>query len=432
MTLHATDFLRHADPREVALPGLLSFRGIERLIVHTLADQSLLKEIGLVGNVFIVPHGIPAPRHLSDIDDIASRRQRLSHDLRDGRHSTVPRALAQILSDRLLTGNFWVGTFGFLLPHKGLCELVEAVRILHDAGHTGLRVLMLCATLDQRSEPFAEELQKAIVKNRLETAVVLMRDYIATTDVFAMLNAMDLVTYTYSKTAESVSGAVRSGVAAERPILTTPLLIFQELRSFAFTTKDVDSQSIAEAMAPLLADRVHLESRLDTQRQWVRERNWSRISGRFSNMIEGVVAERRLAEPTQRQDTPMRQATRDDRGDPDALPICPPGVRQPVTGRSMSWMARIYCLTRSIDTSSFGSNLSQASTAVVWRRVRTGLEKDRCAGERAFASRPTRPILSVREYSARTGRWASGHSGRPVDRPFPLCKSSPDSRNPRT
>jgi glycosyltransferase involved in cell wall biosynthesis len=393
MTLHATDFLRHADPREVAF--LVSvLRGIERLVVHTLADQSNLKEIGLVGNVLIIPHGIPAPR-LSDIDDIASRRQRLSHDLRDGRHSTVPRALAQILSDRLLTGNFWVGTFGFLLPHKGLCELVEAVRILHDAGHTGLRVLMLCATLDQRSEPFAEELQKAIVKNRLETAVVLMRDYIATTDVFAMLNAMDLVTYTYSKTAESVSGAVRSGVAAERPILTTPLLIFQELRSFAFTTKDVDSQSIAEAMAPLLADRVHLESRLDTQRQWVRERNWSRISGRFSNMIEGVVAERRLAEPTQRQDTPMRQATRDDRGDPDALPICPPGVRQPVTGRSMSWMARIYCLTRSIDTSSFGSNLSQASTAVVWNESELALRRiDAPVNEPLHLAQPDRFCLS--------------------------------------
>ena len=174
---------------------------------------------------------------------------------------------------------------------------------------------------------------------------------------------------------------------------TTPLAIFDELRAFAFTAKDVDSSpSLAEAMTPLLTDRAYLESRLDTQRQWMRERNWPRLSGRFANMIEGVVAERRVAEPVWRRDAPVRDAMKDDREGRDDLPICPPGIRQPITGASPILDDAHLPVDPVGRAPVLRSRLHAGERRGRLERIRTGPEKVRRSGERAVASRPSRRL----------------------------------------
>ena len=105
LTLHRT--LDYDDRGE-----LLSLRQIrstlervDRLIVHQISDARYLAEMGLVDNVSVIPIGASTPPPVSP------------HEVRS----------ALRLGARPI-----IGTFGFLLPHKGTLELLDAVDRLRE------------------------------------------------------------------------------------------------------------------------------------------------------------------------------------------------------------------------------------------------------------------------------------------------------------
>src|SRR5947207_15465219 len=59
--------------------------------------------------------------------------------------------------------------------------------------------------------------------------VQLMNDFLDVEETLVLLSACDAIVYPYQYSDESASGAVRLGLAAGRPVLTTPLPIFAEL-----------------------------------------------------------------------------------------------------------------------------------------------------------------------------------------------------------
>ena len=117
MTLHRT---RDIDI-EGELVSLSSIRStlehVDRLIVHQASDAQVLAEMGLSANVSVVPMGTAPPPKVS--------------------HTEARKMLG--LGSRPV-----IGTFGFLLPHKGTLELVGVIDSLR-AEFPDICLLALCA-----------------------------------------------------------------------------------------------------------------------------------------------------------------------------------------------------------------------------------------------------------------------------------------------
>jgi glycosyltransferase involved in cell wall biosynthesis len=117
-----------------------------------------------------------------------------------------------------------MGSFGFLLKHKGQLELVEAFERLPGWDE----LLLLCATIE-RSGKMEAKINSLIEKKGLTGRVKLVTDFLDDDVVIASLAKCELLVFPYQNTKESASGAVRMGVAAGVPLAVTPIPIFDDV-----------------------------------------------------------------------------------------------------------------------------------------------------------------------------------------------------------
>ena len=209
---------------DVLLPAL---RKCHRLLVHSRHDLNRLKERGLVENVAIYPHGILLPERVSNPTELPSQRE------------FVP------LSIRIVT-------YGFCLPSKGFIELLRACAILKGRVNS-LRLRFVTAEYpDPASSAYIREIKDEVNFLGLENQVELITDFLPVERSLELISEYDLVVFPYRETGESASGAVRHGIASGRPVMVTPIPIFDDLGSAVFRS----TGSSAEEMAASLWDFV--------------------------------------------------------------------------------------------------------------------------------------------------------------------------------
>ena len=162
------------------------------VMVHSNSDVKILKALGIEDNVVMIPHGIyPPPSDSAESLPVEGRV---------------------------------MGSFGFLLQHKGQLELVEAFERLPGWD----KLLLLCATIE-RSGKMEDRINSLIEKKGLTGRVKLVTDFLDDDVVIASLAKCDLLVFPYQNTKESASGAVRMGVAAGVPLAVTPIPIFDDV-----------------------------------------------------------------------------------------------------------------------------------------------------------------------------------------------------------
>ncbi|MDI9690752.1 hypothetical protein QM326_39990, partial [Burkholderia cenocepacia] len=81
-----------------------ALRLADRLLVHGLEDLNRLRALGLAGNATLFPHGVHA---------------------REATDRLASRAALNLPADAPV-----IATYGFLLPHKGLEEVIDAFALL--------------------------------------------------------------------------------------------------------------------------------------------------------------------------------------------------------------------------------------------------------------------------------------------------------------
>ena len=174
---------------EKAVEGL---KTCSTVMVHSNSDVENLKTHGIVDNVVMIPHGIYPP----------------------------PKSTAESLpvSGRVM------GTFGFLLPHKGQLELIEAFERLPGWDE----LIMLCATRDG-SKNMEQKVNTMLKNKNLTGRVRLVTDFLDDDVAIATLAKCELLVFPYQNTKESASGAVRMEVAAGVPLAVTPIPIFDDV-----------------------------------------------------------------------------------------------------------------------------------------------------------------------------------------------------------
>ncbi|WP_159014590.1 FkbM family methyltransferase [Acidisoma sp. S159] len=258
IVLHSTRRLTDLSPAE-RRPVLSSLSEVGRILVHTVDDLNRLKAFDLTENVALLPHGadvsaapLVAPRHL----------KRDSFPL--------------------------IGCYGFFLPEKGIRQLVAAVaQVRQHYPSVRLRLVNARYDIDTSLEEIAccrELASKAGVADAIEWHT----EFLPQAQSLALLADCDVVALPYQTSKESSSAALRSALTAGRPVVVTPILIFDEAWGAVQYCKSINSSDIAETLLELLGDP---ERRAELQlagRGWLEQRAWAEVSRRMHDLLVGL------------------------------------------------------------------------------------------------------------------------------------------------
>ncbi len=234
----------------------------DRLLVHSIDDLNRLKQLGLVDNACLFPHGVVRPKGLL---------------------TSVPKQ-----SDTAPL----IATYGFALPNKGLSEIVDAIRLLRDRGRP-VRLRMVNAEYPvEVSAQLVEHLKAKISDHDLSDWVELHNNFLPDEESFALLADCDLIVYPYQATGESASGAVRYGLAVERPVAVTPLAIFNDVEGAVWrlggTNPSALADGIAKTLGSLSANTLEAEEIAAKADRWRDQHDYQLVSRRLLGIIRAL------------------------------------------------------------------------------------------------------------------------------------------------
>jgi glycosyltransferase involved in cell wall biosynthesis len=238
---------------------------VDRLIVHQASDARRLREMGFEDNVQIVAHGAASPS---------------------------PVTSAQVRSVTGLGNRPVIGTFGFLLPHKGFMELLEVIDRLR-IEFPDICLLAPCARHPDEDTGFEETVRARIDSLGLHANVVLVTDYLRDQTARAILAAADVIVLPYRQTEESASGALRFVLPVGRPIIATDLPIFADARDSALLIDPTDPTKLENAVRRVLTDSEFQRDLSERAAAAARRNRWSRIAADHREIYAAARTRRR-------------------------------------------------------------------------------------------------------------------------------------------
>ncbi len=233
-----------------------------RLYVHGVADLNRFKGFGLIDNVTLFPQGLlPTPVN----------------------HKAALREILQIGIDKTL-----IASYGFLLPHKGLPQLIHAFAQMWQQ-NTQLHLLLLNALYPiPESQHEYDNCQRLIQALGIADHVTFKTEFLPDASCVTYLQAADLIVYPYQQTQESSSAAVRMGIASGVPVAVTPLSIFDDVDDAVYRLPGVSSPELASGMQAMLADAGLLQQQILQAHTWAQSRQWPWLSTRLLNIIDAL------------------------------------------------------------------------------------------------------------------------------------------------
>lgn len=243
-------------------------RQVNLIFVHSQADQARLADLGIWENVRLIPHGtIQCPQ-----EDSALRAE-----------LGIPFQPA-------------IGTFGFLLPHKGLLELLQAVHLLRQE-FPDLGLLAQCALhQDALSQQFEQKVRGAIRDLKLESVVLLSTGFLSPEEAVLFLQMADVLVLPYGKTTESSSAAIRFAIAAGRPVITTQQQIFEDVQHAVCQIADNDPVRLAQAIRTLLTDRQAADHLAQRVRAYAQQASWANVAEQYLVYLQEAMEKPAIAQ----------------------------------------------------------------------------------------------------------------------------------------
>lgn len=238
-----------------------TLRRCNRLIVHGIADLNRLKAMGLDVNATLFPHGVMASPAIHEPDD--------------------PRFSS-------LQGKSVIASYGFLLPHKGIHELIEAFAELAQQQPDRHLLLLNALYPGLPSEEERQRCQGAIDRLGLTQRVTMINDFLPDDITLGWLQAADLLVFPYQQTQESSSAAVRWGLASGRPVACTPLGIFDDVADTVAFLPGCTPADLAAGIASLLDAPKRRRELQERSAHWLAAHDWPRLSLRLKGMLTAL------------------------------------------------------------------------------------------------------------------------------------------------
>lgn len=181
-----------------------------------------------------------------------------------------------------------VSSYGFLLPHKGIKETIQAISILKEK-YPSILYRPVCALHEsQESTEYFRKCVNEIERLGLKKNVEMITDFLENDESMRLLQASDVMVMAYQPTQESASGAVRFCVAALRPMVTTDQSIFKEFSSCAYQIKESDPQRIADAIEHVISGKVRDEL-VAKAKAYIQQNSWYETGRRFYELYCGII-----------------------------------------------------------------------------------------------------------------------------------------------
>lgn len=257
---NANNFCDHLNGKNIG-----AFRDLRvHIYVHSVNDLNLIKSRSpfLLGNATLFPHGVV----VSETESYPKGQDRTT---------------------------FEIGTFGFLLPHKGIENLIRAMSILNQGG-SRYRLHLYTSALDERSQRYALQCKDLIEQLGLVDSVIFRTDFIPGGELQQLLSSLDLIVLAYQHTTESSSAAVRTCLTSGTPVLCSPLSIFDDVQSVVDFLPSTEPEQIASCISERAANPGILLARRADQLAWVGQHSWNVLSKRFFNVVMQLGRERHL------------------------------------------------------------------------------------------------------------------------------------------
>lgn len=259
ITFHAVHSL---PPRDEQFRNIAhSFLVADRILVHTDSDRNYLVSLGLDRNVRTLPHG---------------------HIVFDMRPKNGIRSSLGMNSDPI------IATFGFLLEHKGILEIIRAIGKLKSTYPDILFIAVSSLYPSPESDKYLVACREEIERLNLERGTLLFTDYLSSIEISHLLQSADLIALPYKETKESSSAAIRFALAAQRPVLVTDLPIFSEFKDEVFKIRSTDPDVITEGIRAVLSSPEEAEKRVLKAKAYVQERTWDKVAKQYVSMLEEI------------------------------------------------------------------------------------------------------------------------------------------------
>lgn len=235
------------------------------LLVHTISDLNLIKTYHptLLPRTMQLPHGIP-PISLNSF-------RRSPHWSGEG--------------------TFRIGSFGFLLPHKGTFHLIDAAHILAREGHN-IHLSLYMALLGEGSQAYHKLCNQRIQELGINSLVTWHLEFTPKDQLLSQLSQVDILCFPYEQhTTESASGAVRLAVSSGTPVAVSPSPIFDELPAHVPVFDGYTGVDIAAKLRHFLLAPWDLDAARQAQAHWAESVSFDRMADRLESIIVSQLSE---------------------------------------------------------------------------------------------------------------------------------------------
>ena len=246
------------------------FKRATGIFVQSIADLNLLKSYGLTDNVALLSLGIVDQPIL--------------------KFSTVRAALG--IPEKAIV----IASSGFLLPGKGIPELAVAFGKIAERLPDARLLLANADYGHEHSDGEIKRVQEIVQDLNLSSKVALITDFLSLDQMHLLLSAADVVVYPYQSTDEPTSAAIRSGFSSGRPVMCTPLPVFEDVATAAVFLPGIGPEQMADGIIELLTDDAKLDEARQRSQAWRGQHIWPKIVERLSNILIGRFQERRNVE----------------------------------------------------------------------------------------------------------------------------------------
>lgn len=182
-----------------------------------------------------------------------------------------------------------IGSYGFLLPHKGIKEVIQAMpeilKTYPDAVYTPV-----CALHESvESKNYYLECQEEIKKLDLENHVRMETRYLTNDESMKLLQACDVMCMPYHPSTESASGAVRFCLAACRPIITTKQPIFEEFSDFTVQIEKASPEDIAGAVISITKNDSKRAQYVSGEKTYIAGTSWHIAAEKHCDLYQNLL-----------------------------------------------------------------------------------------------------------------------------------------------
>ena len=238
--------------KEIVFNEISWLNAFDLVFVHTAIDAEMLSKGG-IGNVVVVPHGIP---DIPNVNNLNSKN------------------------------SFIVGAFGFLYPHKNIPMLINAVSIARRFSTRIQLRLLNCAKSDDTSRWEQARVETMIEILGATSYVDVEYGFLEEKNIISQLSQCTLIAFPYGDSPESATGAARIALAANCPLLISRSGVLDDLTGYAHRLNSLTAEHLAEAIL-VLASCPDLLHAYDLERdQFTKSFSYNAVAKRYAANIQ--------------------------------------------------------------------------------------------------------------------------------------------------